>query len=247
MADIQDELFELLLEDAAQTVSREEDEAARKLTETYAKQGRASLRFRWRLWRETERFCRRQSRRQETVLPQPRMHHPLRAAQAVILALILASAGAYANYRGMFQFLLHDVGTHTKVEFVTAEEADALKAQISPEWEGPVYYPAYIPEEYELAEVESDFSGYIFTYENPFSDNRDYIRISVLSMGGDSEIGVDTEDAEVESIMIQGMEGIRIKKRGWCAVFHDDQYLFIVRGNQISWNIIIKIAENLKT
>ena len=66
-------------------------------------------------------------------------------------------------------------------------------------------------------------------------------------MGGDSEIGVDTEDAEVESIMIQGMEGIRIKKRGWCAVFHDDQYLFIVRGNQISWNIIMKIAENLKT
>lgn len=223
MADMRDELFQLLLEDAARTVSLEEDEAARELMEMYAERERPSLRFRWRLWRETERFYRRQSRRQETVLPRPRMRRPLRVAQAVILALILASVGAYANYRGMFQFLLHDVGTHTKIEFVTSEEADALKAQIDPEWEGPLYYPAYIPEEYELAEIMSSSSRCTFAYENE-TDSDDYIEISILNIKECDEIGIDTEDAEVKAKSIQGMEGIQIEKHGWKIVFHDDHF-----------------------
>ena len=56
MADMRDELFQLLLEDAARTVSLEEDEAARELMETYAERERPTQRYRWRLWRETERF-----------------------------------------------------------------------------------------------------------------------------------------------------------------------------------------------
>lgn len=99
----------------------------------------------------------------------------------------------------------------------------------------------YIPEGFKLADkVKSTYS----TNLKFMSDSNMYFQISATDIDVNSNI--DTENATIEAITINGYDGVYISKDNInVIVWHDNRYSYTVVGN-ISKENIIKIAKNLK-
>ncbi len=199
---------------------------------------------------DVERRCLRTIRRSfsaQTVRAVGRVTGRLfsRVAVVALIGMLLVSAAfaASPSFRiNTMNFLIRTFDEYT--DFGAAP----VKTQSLPE-----ITAAWLPEGYELAAQEE--SGVDITHYYRTADKRE-IRISVYNISGGGH-GVDTEDAEMETIIINGHEGRTIFKEGydgygepyeesrivWLDTAHN--WCIDVTSYQESVDSLMQVAENL--
>ncbi|MBN2285978.1 MAG: DUF4367 domain-containing protein [Tissierellales bacterium] len=128
-----------------------------------------------------------------------------------------------------------------KNEKYTEVRIDSNNGKLTPVQDWDSYYsPEYLPEGYFFSEASD--GGLIKVLE--YTDGVNQI---VITQGGsDSGIQLDTEDAVVTEVTIDGNEGLLVIKDDWTMLFwHNDDSSFTIYG-RINEEEIIKISENIK-
>lgn len=103
--------------------------------------------------------------------------------------------------------------------------------------------PTYVPEGYTLTYFSRDEMQRNATYENNTGDE---ILYTELSEG--FSCGIDTEDAEVETVSINGYEGILVSKKGLVSINWADTdraVLIRIASKAISKEEILKMAKSV--
>ena len=139
---------------------------------------------------------------------------------AVIALLVMVSVGSTMATVHMVQIglLKLDVQTYperTSYSLVPSEGT----MNVPQEWTGD-FYPAYIPEGFEFDRCYNGIANYLDSNDKmlSFSENEYGTRISL-----------DTENANLSSVFINGAEATLIEKDGWTAVvWSANNRLFIV-------------------
>lgn len=102
------------------------------------------------------------------------------------------------------------------------------------------YSPNYIPKEFEISNIDNFGKTTIITYTN---DNNDSIMFNQAPIGANYQI--DSENAELKDIDINGIEGIAIMKEGFTTLFWNNQeYGFILYSN-IEMEELLKVAQSI--
>lgn len=103
---------------------------------------------------------------------------------------------------------------------------------------GPIYRPTYIPEGFSIAKEDELGADY---------ENADGKRISYLQLPAGGNLLVDSENAEtVDSINVNGQEGILIIKKGLLTLtWQDKDYIFSISG-EFPIEEMMKIAQSVK-
>lgn len=147
----------------------------------------------------------------------------LKAAAALVLALNMGLTVAFAvsdTVRAqVVEFMLTVRDEYTEVGFVpTGEEVD-----VPEEWTFN-YYPTYIPEGYELADVAvgTGIGGVVYVGKNNHC-------LSIDISDFYSEGNVDTEGSTIYSAIIHGNEAMIAEKEGEVTiVWHEGEWIFTV-------------------
>ncbi len=102
------------------------------------------------------------------------------------------------------------------------------------------YYPSYIPKGYKLDEIiENDISREII-----YKNNNEFIYFTQDDLNMNYKI--DTEDAEVSTIYINGYKAVLSIKNGYSIIiWTNNEYVFGING-QLEKEEIIKMAESVK-
>lgn len=121
---------------------------------------------------------------------------------------------------------------------------DASQQEISgipPEWKD-VYVPTFVPAGFRITKAESLTFTKIVHYAN------DHGQLIVFQQhhGENINIGVDTENAVSERILINGQEGLLVEKNGRTTlIWHNNDFLYSLMS-EIDKNELIKMAESIK-
>ncbi len=101
--------------------------------------------------------------------------------------------------------------------------------------------PSYVPNEYIKKRQRCTEHDFTIEYCNEEGVILHYGQSILSGYNG----GVDTEDADFKTVMINGYEGILVKKNGFVSItFSSNEYMFTILG-QIGEEEIVKIAESI--
>ena len=126
------------------------------------------------------------------------------AAVLILVSLGSALATAHMIQNGVLKLNAQTYSERTSYTLVSTGKT----VDIPEEWNGD-FYPTYIPEGYEF---EKCYHSEV-VYRN---ENEETFSFSEETYG--ASISLDTEDANVSSIMINGASGTVIEKEGWIAI-----------------------------
>ncbi len=122
-------------------------------------------------------------------------------------------------------YILEMYDSHTELKYENPLETEELELD-------------YIPEGFQLKEYSNE--GYIF-----LNFEKAELYFHIIARNEDLRSNIDTEDAFVERIVINGAEVLLSEKNDLIILaFHDQEFYYTVSGN-IGKAEIIKIAENL--
>jgi len=113
----------------------------------------------------------------------------------------------------------------------------------SAEWTD-AYAPTYIPEGYR---IEKTHAGE--TYKRIFfvSEQNENSTIMYMDTGASSKTAIDTENAVMKTVQINGRDGTLIVKKPMVAVVWDmDNHMFTVLAQECSEEEVLKIAEGVQ-
>ncbi len=114
-------------------------------------------------------------------------------------------------------------------------------SELSPEWEY-IYIPKYIPYNYKVSSIYSNYSICKITFTN---GNEDIIFTQYQSVN--ANIGIDNEDVMKEEIKINNFTGYSYSKKGHDTLIWDNNnYIFILMGKN-NKDTLIEMAESLTT
>ena len=100
----------------------------------------------------------------------------------------------------------------------------------------------YIPEGFIVSEDNTNDMGVIIRF-NDIYGGEGYFHVTISS--ADSSVHIDTEDAVVERLTVNGCEGLYSTKPNVnILLWGDDNYIYVIDGS-IDKNEEMKIAENL--
>lgn len=139
---------------------------------------------------------------------------------ALVALLVMVSVGSAAATVHMVQIGLLKLDIHTTPRYTSyALVPSQSTIDVPQDWAGN-FYPAYIPEGFELEYCYSTMVDYFDKAGNLLSFSEDtYTAV----------INLDTEDAELSSVLINGAEATLIEKEGWVTVvWMANNRLFIV-------------------
>lgn len=160
-------------------------------------------------------------------------------AACILLALCVTSGvtiyGVESFRTKFMNFVFDEKTTHTELSFVNEQEAVVV---------GNIKFN-YLPEGFKLKEKEVSKTA----TKVSFFDGSTEILFHEITIKG--RRGIDTEDAEVEKITINDMEGIISEKDDvLLLIWHDDQYLYKImtsgKNEPIKREEIVKIAQNIR-
>ena len=165
---------------------------------------------------------------------------------AVIVLLVSMSftvlfVNADALRSDFFGFIFQDSDAYVKVIPVESggSIADAKK-NLPSDWDG-VYYPDYLPEQYEFVEVESAGEAKSITFQN---DERDTLLLTQEPSDG-AQILVDNEDVISGETSIQGSPAFWTSKGGETTLLWNQySYLFMLYG-PVDLDEMVQVAEHL--
>ncbi len=119
------------------------------------------------------------------------------------------------------------------------DKTDQISNQIPPDWNG--YYPNYVPEGFTIAGAEKrNVLSTIY-----FEDNQGKtIRFSQYS-STNTDLRIDTENADVQQILIHDIEALLVEKQGLVSIIWENEYLFYLTG-EADKKELIKMAESVE-
>lgn len=135
---------------------------------------------------------------------------------------------------GLQNFFVHFEKTHVEIGFEKTDNP----VDVPSEWDG-YYYPSYIPEGFTLNGVYTDTVLYQKATENGTDE---------LCFGdhtSDTRITLDSENAAIDSIIINGMTATIIEKAPWTTVFWSLGNRCIIVEFTGSRDETIRIAESV--
>lgn len=192
-------------------------EAERKLLADHPpeEEHRFSLRFRWKMHQLLGRKLRLEK------------YPPLSVGKRVLLVaavLLFLSIGIFmsseANRIRVFEFVIKRYPKYTEIQVesdVNVPE-DVVVEPID---------PSYIPEGYQISEKNLNDMSYRVRYIND-EGLKLYYNENIITQSG---MLLDTEDADVETVLMEGLELMVIEKNGNVMIFwHDDRHKFLLSG-----------------
>lgn len=170
---------------------------------------------------------------------------PKAGQAAAIVIAVLAVAGSVAvaashTVRVQVMKLLARVETeYTELSLVENPEASF---DVPAEWQGS-YYPAYIPQGMEMTSL----SCYPGLYNVDYAGSRDSgQRFSFSENEEGSVANVDTENAELQEISVNGASGILSRKDQTLLLYWDNgNVFFIISAENMEADAVLRIAESI--
>lgn len=151
--------------------------------------------------------------------PQLRFHRNLRIAAAIVLLAAVSIGSAMATVH-MVQIGLLKLEIETYPEYTVyglVPSADTV--EVPQDWNGN-FYPTYIPNGYKFDRCYHSFVMY-------YDEAGNYLSFSEETYG--SRTNLDTENASLSTVLINGAEATLIEKDRWTAVvWSANNRLFIV-------------------
>jgi len=160
---------------------------------------------------------------------------------AIILCAILLSAAAITlsveAFRIKFFNLFIETGSdHNRIEF--QEEGDSLA--LPKEWEN-YYYPAWLPEDYNLLDTQSNDASKVIILMKDSNDLLIFTQ-NTNKLG----LNMDNEDSDIEIVPINDNEGYMIEKDGIISISWSQNNTVLTLEGVEEINEMIKIAEKIK-
>lgn len=104
-----------------------------------------------------------------------------------------------------------------------------------------IHLPTYIPDEYKTESIEKVDDFYLVTYKNYMGDMLELIRLPI-----GASIGIDSEDAFTEQIIVNGQPALySLKNEIGNLFFKYNENAFLISG-QLTKEELTKIAESMK-
>lgn len=121
---------------------------------------------------------------------------------------------------------------------ITLQENSEKSFTVPSDWKG-TYYPAYIPDGFEIESISSDFF-----HSNLVCKNGD-LNLFFSEYGEDAGTNIDTENAVVDAVMINGSPAILAEKNGLVTIAWAYQVNYFVLQAQVDRDIALQIAESV--
>lgn len=160
-----------------------------------------------------------------------------------VLVVVITTACAFAAFpevrAGILNVIAQEYEDHTDISFSTtsSNEYPATKYDVDLGW---------IPEGFTMTQDETEYSSALKLYER-----EDGATLSVVASSAEGRTtSVDTEDAKVTSVTIQGYDGTLVEKDDvqWvCIIFvvPEKNMMVCIDSEYIPVNQTIEVAENL--
>lgn len=167
----------------------------------------------------------------------------VKRAAVLFLALLVASTitvlSVEAFRNKFFDWLFSFFPTHTRVEFVDVIPSSDMDdtSQLNQ------YAPTYIPEGFTLVDIYESDQRYKLFYEK---DTGERIIFEVRTVKDQNHTNVNTENNEMEEIIVNGETGYYINCEPGHIIFWSDELYFFNIICETSKNDAIKIAESTK-
>ena len=165
---------------------------------------------------------------------------------AILLLLATAGFGVTAIRKRQHHFIINKYDKYSDVIVATEKpQGTTHKQEIYLEY---IMLPTYIPEGYKLYSADEDaLMGYFIEYR---AGKYESVHLEQSIVGAGNPL-IDTEDAYVEDITVNGFEGIYVDKcyagkyYNKTIVWSDGQHQYILSGS-ITRDQIFKMAKSLK-
>lgn len=166
-----------------------------------------------------------------------RMRTYSRRAAVILVAVITLSAVAISSVSALrvrfMNFILERTQYDTDIKFTDNTPGDD-------NYKFGEFTLEYVPEGFELKKNEP-LRNHIYLV---FEKNQEFFNFTTMDIG--SSLSIDTEDANVKELTINGREALYSENDNiHILVWHDDETAYILTGN-ISESEFVKIAENIK-
>lgn len=167
----------------------------------------------------------------------------LRTAAAVCGVLCIGLTTAFASSASfrvqVYTMLAQDYGEYTAISMKATPE-DAF--DVPEEWGGD-YYPSYIPDGFEMTDIENAFNR-IFSVEYRNSEN---IRLDFDDSPLTMEMNIDTENAFVYDIDIHGEQAlVAVKPEHVIIVWSEYNRIFTVSLDGEDEETALQVAKSVK-
>ena len=123
---------------------------------------------------------------------------------------------------------------------VSLQEKQGADVEVPAEWGGE-YYPSYIPEGYEFDEV---IGGTLVRNVYYLSNDGKKLRFSEYGEGSSTRL--DTENADVKFVMINGKPGMLVEKNGRIILtWSEYDYFFVIIADDMPSDSVMNIANSV--
>lgn len=229
---LNDEIFDALLKEALSQLEEEKvKEKNRELEEIDTSDYLPSKKFLRNLRREYFRYSVKNTLKSKA----------LRKVASFVLMTGLVSGGlcfwAEANGIPVYETIFLRKERYTSIEvynqIVSEEDESSLDY---------FYFPKYLPVDFQVVEEVSDGELYYIRFEN--QDQYFYLSQSASSLSKWERI--DTEEAEVENLKIDGHRGFYVEIEGKRAIYLDMRNMAVSIYGNIEKKDLIRMAQNLE-
>lgn len=152
---------------------------------------------------------------------------------ALVISLTATAFSVKAIREAVIEFFIETFTTHSKVSV----EGDDIAFEI----EFKRVEPQYLPEGFVMGR---DLSNEVFCFIEYINNEGNTINYSQY-LNDSAPISVDTEEIKIDTVYINGLEGIMYENKGVNKiVFGDDKYFYNIEG-RIQMEELQKIAESI--
>ena len=164
------------------------------------------------------------------------------AALGILCIGLTTAFASSAPFRvRVFSMLKKDHGQYTAVKL---QEDEQKSFDVPNGWEG-MYYPSYIPAEFEVESVENSFGREFAAYMR--DKNNSDVRLIFEEMSENNEMNVDTENARVYHTEIYGRDAIvSIKEETSTVIWSENNRILSVMMDGDNEEQILKVAKSVK-
>ncbi len=154
----------------------------------------------------------------------------------ISLSIMLTSVDAFRVK--VLNFIINVQKEYTSIS-LKEKDPDVSQKDTLKEWSG-AYLPSYVPEGFQISKMNSLLLAKIVHYSN--EDGQ--VIVFQQYKGESSDMRIDTENAEVEKISINGIEGLYVKKgKNSTIVWYNDHFTFSLMSD-LDENELVKMAQS---
>jgi len=166
-----------------------------------------------------------------------------RAAIVFLVVIITAATVTMSVEAYRIQFLNFIIETKQKYSIVNLEEYSGTSININDlptDWKS-FYYPTYIPKGYQLLKALGDEK-----HKQMIFEDSDHHKITFVQMKPTTTLQLDTEDANVIELEINGYQGMMTEENGYTIInWYNQESLFTLDG-EVEQDILIQMARSVK-